>query len=84
MEQVAADGQLLQKLRVCRMAHIGIAVVLFVPARVVAHRLLQCLGDAHIIYHEPALFVPEHPVDPGNGLHQIVSGHGLIDVHGGQ
>ncbi|MNF12545.1 hypothetical protein D3C80_2140730 [compost metagenome] len=46
--------------------------------------LLEChfqlVGNANVVHHQAALLVFEHTVDAGNGLHQIVSLHGLIDV----
>ena len=84
VEQIPADGELLQELGVCGLAHVGVTEVLFIPHRVVVHGLLQGGGDAHIVHHQAALLVPENAVDPGDGLHQVVPRHGLVDIHGGE
>src|SRR5690554_1249707 len=44
--------------------------------------LLELVGDADVIHHQPAGFVLEHAVYPGNGLHQVVALHGLVHIHG--
>ena len=84
MEEIAADFQLFQELGIGRLAHVGVAVVLLVPDGVVVHGLLERGGNAHIVHHQAALLIPENAVYAGDGLHQVVSGHGLVHVHGGQ
>ncbi|MNG07065.1 hypothetical protein D3C84_903510 [compost metagenome] len=48
--------------------------------------LLECrfqlVGDADVIHHQAALLVLEHAVYPGDGLHQVVALHRLVDVQG--
>ena len=46
--------------------------------------LLQLGGQAQVVHHQPAGLVAEHPVDPGDGLHQPVAPHRLVGVHGVQ
>ena len=47
-------------------------------------RFPQGFGHTEIVHHQAAGLIPEDPVDPGNGLHQGVAFHGLIQVHGVQ
>jgi len=42
----------------------------------------QVLGDADVIHDQAGRLVAEHPVDAGDGLHQAVSAHWLVDVQG--
>ena len=44
--------------------------------------LLELVGDADVIHHQPAGLVLEHAVYAGNGLHQVVALHGLVHIHG--
>ncbi len=44
-------------------------------------RLLQLVGEAQVVHHQPAGLVPEHAVHAGDGLHQPVAAHRLVDVH---
>ena len=44
--------------------------------------LLELVGQAEIVDDEAAGLVPEHAIDPGDGLHKPVAAHRLIDVHG--
>ena len=44
-------------------------------------RLLQLVGEAEVVDHQPAGLVLEHAVHPGDGLHQAVPAHRLVDVH---
>ena len=46
--------------------------------------LLQVLGQAQVVHDQAARFVLEHAVDAGDGLHQAVAAHRLVDVHGVQ
>ena len=84
IHQVLADLELLLELGVGGLSDVHIAVVAAVPLRVLIHGCFQRRGDAHIIDNEAPLLVLKHSVDPGDGLHQVVAGHGLVDVHGGQ
>ena len=47
-------------------------------------RLPQVLGQPQVVHHQPAGLILEHPVDPGDGLHQPVAPHRLVQVHGVQ
>ena len=49
-----------------------------------ASACLQLVGQAEIVHHQAAGLVLEHPVDPGDGLHQPVAAHRLVHVHGVQ
>ena len=42
---------------------------------------LQLGSEAEIVDDEPAWLVLEHPIDAGDGLHQAVAAHWLVDVH---
>ena len=46
-----------------------------------AERVLQVLGNADIVDDEAGRLVAEHPVDTGDGLHQPVALHRLVDIH---
>ena len=69
VENITADRQLLQKLRIGHLCNIGIAVVLFVTGGVVIHRLFQRGGNTHIVNDKSALFICENTIDTGDGLH---------------
>ena len=84
MEQIAAYGQLLLKFRPRGGGNIRLSVVFPVPCGVIVHRPFQRGGDAHIVDHKAALLIAKNSIDAGNGLHEIVAGHGLIDIHRGQ
>ncbi|MCY1512902.1 hypothetical protein D9M68_473800 [compost metagenome] len=45
-------------------------------------RRLQFVGNADVIHHQATLLVLEHPIDPGDGLHQVVALHRLVDIQG--
>ena len=84
MQKVTANGQLFLKFGQSRFADVRIAVVFLVSSGIVVHSLFECRCDTHIIHHQPAFLVAEHTVYTGNSLHQVMSGHGLVDVHGGK
>ena len=44
-------------------------------------RLLQLVGQAQVIHHQPAGLVAEDAVHAGDGLHQAVPAHRLVDIH---
>ena len=56
------------------------------PARlgVIRQRALQLVGKSDVVDHEPARFILEIPIDPGNRLHQPVSAHRFVHIHGMQ
>jgi hypothetical protein len=45
-------------------------------------RLLELLGEPEVVHDQPARLVLEHPVHPGDRLHQPVPAHRLVEVHG--
>ena len=49
--------------------------------RVRRERLLQLVGQAQVVHHQPAGLVLEHAVDARDGLHQPVPAHRLVHVH---
>ena len=81
MKHIAADRQLFEELRVRGLGDVGVAVVFPVADRVVVHRLFQRRGDPHIIHDKAARLVAEYAVHAGDGLHQIVAAHGLVNIH---
>ena len=81
---IAANRQLLQELGVGGLADVHVAVVLLVALGVVAHGALEGVGDAHVVDYQAALFILVHAVHAGDGLHQVVAAHGLVNVHGGK
>ncbi len=44
-------------------------------------RLLQLVGEAEVVDDQPARLVLEDAVHAGDGLHQAVAAHRLVDVH---
>ena len=46
--------------------------------------LLQLMRQAEIIHHQAARLVLENAVHAGDGLHQPVAAHGLVQIHGMQ
>ena len=46
--------------------------------------VLELVGQAQVIHHQPAGLVAEDAVDAGDGLHQPVALHRLVGVHGVQ
>jgi hypothetical protein len=44
-------------------------------------RLLQLVGEAQVVHDQAAGLVLEHAVHAGDGLHQPVAAHRLVDVH---
>ena len=80
VEQAAADLVLLQHDRdglglvdggLARAAALGVG----------RQRLLQLVGQAEVVHHQPAGLVLEDPVHPRDGLHQPVPAHRLVHVH---
>ena len=84
VHKILADLEFFPKLGVGGLGDVHIAIVVLVPLGVLVHGGLQGRSDAHIGYNQAALLILKHPVDPGDGLHQVVAVHGLVDVHGGQ
>ena len=48
---------------------------------ILAESVFKVLGDPDVIDNEASGLVAENPVYPGNGLHQSVALHGLVDIH---
>ena len=48
---------------------------------IIGQRPFQLVGQAQVVDNQPARLVFKHPVDAGNGLHQAVAPHRLVDVH---
>ena len=44
-------------------------------------RLLELIGEAEVIHHQPAGLVAEDAVHAGDGLHQAVALHRLVGIH---
>ena len=44
-------------------------------------RGFEVVGDADVVHHEAAGFVLKHAVHAGDGLHEVVALHRLIDIH---
>lgn len=45
-------------------------------------RLAQVLGQPEIVDDEPTFLASEDTIDPGDGLHQPVPAHRLVNIHG--
>ena len=41
----------------------------------------QVLCQSQVVYHQTTRFVLEHPIDTGDGLHEAVSAHRLVNIH---
>ncbi len=65
------DGLVLVERRLARAAALGVG----------GQRLLQLVGQAQVVHHQPAGLVLEHAVDARDRLHQPVAAHRLVDVH---
>ena len=44
----------------------------------------QFMRQPQVVHHQSVRLVPEHPIDPSDGLHQAVAAHGLVHIHGVQ
>ena len=84
VEQIAADLQFLLELRISCLGNIHVAILGAVTGSVFIHCRFQCSGDANIVNDQAAFLILEHPVYAGNGLHKVVSMHGLVHIHRGQ
>lgn len=84
MQLVAADLHLLPPFQQGRLGDVGVAEAVVVAVGILLHGALQRLGNADIVNDQSALLAREHAVHAGDGLHQVVAAHGLIDVHRGQ
>ena len=60
------------------LAFAGLTLVVL---RILAKGALQVLGDADIVDDQPRGLVAKDSVHPGDGLHQPVAPHRLVDVH---
>ena len=49
--------------------------------RIGRERLFQLVGKAEVIDDQPARLVLEYAIDAGDGLHQPVPAHRLVDIH---
>ena len=81
MQHAAQHIELFQQNRQ-RLAGVHRRAATAFAGRVFLHRGLELVANADVVHHQPALFVLEHPVDPGDGLHQVVALHGFVHVHG--
>ena len=84
IQQVAANLKLLAELRVRRRGDVHVTVVGLVAGGVVLHGPLERTGDADVVHDEAALLAGVDPVNTGDGLHQVVTLHGLEHVHSRQ
>ena len=84
MEQIPANRQLFEELRICHLCNIRISIVLLITGSIVVHRLLKRRCDSHIIYNEAAFLVAKYTINSRNRLHQVISLHRLINIHGSQ
>ena len=76
-----------QLVHLLQQARIGLVAVVgrFASALgvgVILQRVFQFVGDTDVVHHQPAGLVLEYPVYPGDGLHQIVTAHRLVHIHG--
>ena len=83
VEQAAADFVLfLHDRHRFRLIDRGLARA--AALRVRRQRALEFVGKAQVIDDETARLVLEHAVDPGDGLHQSMTAHRFVHVHGVQ
>lgn len=43
--------------------------------------MLQLVGQAKVVHHQPARLVLEYPIHPRDRLHQVVARHLLVRIH---
>ena len=58
------------------------SALLPVIGRVILQRLFQVWADPDVIDHQIVELVLKHAIHSGDGLHQTVAAHGLVDIHG--
>ena len=81
MEEVAANFKFLLEFYKSCFLDIRIAVVFLILLCVVPHGFFQRLGNTDIVYNQTTGLTREHAVYAGDGLHQVVTGHGFVHVH---
>ena len=84
IEKVLTNREFFLEFRICCLGNIHIPIILFIPGCVIIHSFFQGRSNPHIINNETAFFIPEHPIYPGDGLHQIITPHWLVNIHGSQ
>ena len=84
VDELAADVEFLLPLHEGGLGDVGVAETLLVALRILLHGCLEGLGDADVIDDETTFLAGENAIDTGNGLHEVVAAHRLIDVHGGE
>ena len=81
MQHAAQHVELFQQNRQ-RLAGVHRRAATALAGGVFLHRGLELVANADVVHHQPALLVLEHPVDAGDGLHQVMTFHRFIHVHG--
>ena len=71
------------------LGNIGITKASAVTVSILLHGFFQRLCNTHVVDNQSTFFLfaiicLEHTVHTGNGLHQIMTAHRFIDVHGGE
>ena len=84
MQLVTADGQLFLELHQGCLSDVRITELLLVTLGIVVHGLLQGLGNADVVDNQAPFLPRENTVYTSNGLHQVMSAHGLEHIHGGE
>ena len=81
---IAADSKLFQELGVGGFADVHVAVLLLVALGVVFHGAFQSVGYADVVNDQSAYLVLVYAVYTSDSLHQVISAHGLVYIHGGE
>ena len=81
VEQIATDLVLLQH-HGYRFALVERGLPGATALGVGRERALQLMRESEVVDDQAAGFVPEHPVDARDCLHQSMAAHRLVDVHG--
>ena len=84
MQLVSADFHLFLPFHQGGLGDVGVAEAAAVTVGVLLHGTLQRLRNAYVIHYQSAFLAREHSVHPGYCLHQIMTAHRLIYVHGGE
>ncbi len=84
MEQFFADLKFFLELGISCLANVHFPEVFLVSASIVFHGFLESGGNADVVDNKTAFFVLKDAIDSGNGLHQVVAGHGLVHIHGSE
>ena len=84
MKLVSADFHLFLPFHQGGLGDVGVSEAAAVTVGVLLHGTLQRLRNAYVIHYQSAFLAREHSVHSGYCLHQVMTAHRLIYVHGGE